>query len=111
MTMTFNRGKAVWNYQQNILEKRMTIFIKAKLRKSDDQTNIDKYRSELIFLRTIFPEFMMIRLLFNVKMYVQISKINICILFGHNYRVATLSTLYLTVLRINIPNLKSIGLF
>ncbi len=26
----------------------MTIFIKAKLRKSDDQTNIDKYRVDII---------------------------------------------------------------
>ncbi len=29
--------------------------------------------------------------------------------FGHNYRVATLTTLYLTVLGIIKPSLKSIG--
>ena len=28
----------------NWFETRMTIFIKTKLKKSDDQTNIDKYR-------------------------------------------------------------------
>ena len=32
-------------------------------------------------------------------------------LFGHNYRVAALSTLYFTVLGIIIPSLKSIGQF
>ncbi len=51
------------------------------------------------------------RLLFHVKM----SKINkfkwMYGLFGHNYRVASLSTLYLTVLGITIPSLKSIGQF
>ena len=56
----------------------MTTFIKAKLKKSDDQTNIDKYRvaaniteyqiiSKLIFLRIIIPNFMNIRQLFHVK--------------------------------------------
>ena len=46
--------------------------------KSDEQTNIDKYRlaanvtnypiiSKLIFLRIIIPKFMMIRQLFHVK--------------------------------------------
>ena len=50
---------------------RMTTFIKAKLKNSDDQTNIDKYRvapniteyiilSKLIFLRITIPKFMMI---------------------------------------------------
>ena len=49
---------------------RMTTFIKAKLEKSDDQANIEKYRvaaniteyhniSKLIFLRIINPKFMM----------------------------------------------------
>ena len=53
----------------------MTTFIKAKLKKSDDPTNIDKYRvaaniseyhiiSNLILQRTIFPKFMMIKQLF-----------------------------------------------
>ncbi len=51
--------------------------IKAKLKKSDNQTNIDKYRvaakiteyhitSKLIFLRIIL-KFMMIRQLFHMK--------------------------------------------
>ena len=55
----------------------MTTFIKVNLKKSDDQTIIDKYRvaaniteyhilSKLIFLRNIIPKFM-IRQLFNVK--------------------------------------------
>ncbi len=44
------------------------------------------------------------------------SKIKTCLEwtyehFGHNYRVAALSTLYLTVLEIIIPSLKSIGQF
>ena len=50
----------------------MSTFIKAKLLKSNDQTNIDKYRvaaniteyhiiSKLIFFRIIIPKFMKIR--------------------------------------------------
>ncbi len=57
---------------------RMTTFIKAKLKKWDDQTNIDKCRvaanvteyliiSKLIFLRLIILKFIMIRQLFYVK--------------------------------------------
>ncbi len=49
-----------------------------KFKKSDDQTNIDKYRvasniteyyviSKLIFLRFIIPKFMMISQLYHVK--------------------------------------------
>ncbi len=56
----------------------MTTFIKGKLKKSDNKTNIDKYRvaaniteyhitSKLIFSRIIIPKFMMIRQLFPVK--------------------------------------------
>ncbi len=56
----------------------MTTFMKAKLKKSDDQMNIDKYRlaanireyhiiSKLLFIRIIIPKFMMIRKLFHVK--------------------------------------------
>ena len=56
----------------------MTPFIIAKLKKSDDQTNIDKYKvaeniteyhiiSKLIFLRIIIPKFMMKRQKFHVK--------------------------------------------
>ena len=51
-------------------------------KKSDDQTDIDKYRvtaniteyhniSKLIFLRIIIPKFMKKRQLFHVKMYVK----------------------------------------
>ena len=61
----------------------MTTFIKTKFNKSDDQTNIDKYRvaaniteyhiiSKGIFLKVIFPNFMMIRQLFHVKNHVKI---------------------------------------
>ena len=53
----------------------MTIFIKTKLKKSDDETHIDKYRVvaniieyhiivKLIFLRIIIPKFMNLRQLF-----------------------------------------------
>ncbi len=58
----------------------MTTFIKTKLKKSDNQTNIDKYReaaniteyhiSKLIFLRVSIPKFKNIRQLFHV--------INVC---------------------------------
>ena len=52
---------------------RMKTFIKDKINKSDDQTSIDNYRVaaiiteyhhyilKLIFLRIIFPKFMMVR--------------------------------------------------
>ncbi len=46
---------------------RMTTFIKTKFKKSDDQTNIDKYRASVniteyqIFLRIIILKFMKIR--------------------------------------------------
>ena len=56
----------------------MTIFVKARFKKSDDQSNIDKYRvaaniteyhiiSKLIFLKVIIPKFMKKRRLFHVK--------------------------------------------
>ena len=59
-------------------ETRMTIFTKTKFKKSDDQTNIDKYRvaanikeyhiiSKLIFLAIIILKFIKIRQLFLVK--------------------------------------------
>ena len=55
----------------------MTKFIETKFKKSDDQTNIDKYKvaeniteypiiSKLTFLR-IIPKFMNIKQLFHVK--------------------------------------------
>ena len=63
----------------------MTKFIKAKLKKIDDQTNIYNYKvatntteyniiSKLIFLRIIIPKFMMIGQLFHVK--------NVCTLYN-----------------------------
>ena len=57
---------------KKLIKTRMITFVEAKLKKSDDQTNIDKYRvaaaniteyhiiSKLIFLRIIIPKFMMI---------------------------------------------------
>ena len=58
---------------------RMTTFIKAKLEKSDDETNIEKYIvaanitkyyiiSNLFILRIIILKFMMMRQLFYVKL-------------------------------------------
>ena len=72
---------------------RMTICMKANLKKSDDQTNINKYRVDANITK---------------------CQKSTCLkwtygLFGYNYRVATLSTLYQTVLDIIIPSLKSIG--
>ena len=57
--------------------------MKIKLKKSDRQKNIEKYRvaaniteyhvmSKLIFLRIIIPKFIKIRQLFHVKMYVDL---------------------------------------
>ena len=69
---------------------RMTTFIKTKLKISDIQKDITKYRVAT-----------------NITEYHIISKL----LFGHNYRVAMLFTLYLTVSRITIPSFKSIGQF
>ncbi len=57
---------------------RMTRFIKMKIKISDEQTNIDKYKvaaniaeyhtiSKLFYLKLIIPKFMKKRLLFHVK--------------------------------------------
>ena len=59
--------------------KKDNIFIKARLKKTDYQTNIYKYRvvaniteyhivSKIFFLRIIITKFMMIKQLFHVKM-------------------------------------------
>ena len=59
-----------------LYKTRMTTFIKTKLKISDDQTNIEKYRlsaniteyhilSKLILKRIIIPKFMLIRQLFQ----------------------------------------------
>ena len=71
-----------------MLATRMTTFIKTKFKKSDYQTNIDKYKvaaniteyhiiSKLIFLRIIIPIFKKIRQLFHVKnVWKNVKKIN-----------------------------------
>ncbi len=66
----------------------MTIFIKAKLKKSDDQTNIDKYRVST-----------------NITEYVceNVKNQHMYELFGHHYRVPTLSKFYPTVSGFIIP--------
>ncbi len=89
----------------------MSTFIKAKLKKSDDQTNIDKYRIaaniaisyyvKIIFLKIIIIlKFIMIRQLFHMKNLRYNIKIVTCLkwtyrLFGQNLKVAKLSTFYL----------------
>ena len=85
----------------------MTTFIKAKLKKSDDQTNIDKYRvvaniteyhiiSKSIFPTIIILKLMMKRQLLHIKMYVRMSQINMFKIniwtFGSHMRVDALST-------------------
>ncbi len=65
----------------------MTTFIKAKLKKTDDQKNFDKYRkaanitkchiiSKLIFHEIIIPKFMKIWQLFLIKKCM--FKLNVC---------------------------------
>ena len=59
----------------------MTTFIKAELKKSDDQKNINKYRvdsniTEYHIISKLILKFMMIRQLFHINIYVKISKIN-----------------------------------
>ena len=67
------------NNKDNYLHKNKNVtIIKTKFKKSNDQTNIYKYRvaaniteyhiiSKLIFLRIIIPKFMKIRQLVHVK--------------------------------------------
>ncbi len=73
--------------KHNIANIRMTTFIKAKLKKWDNQRNIEKYKvasyikechitSKLNFHIIIIPKFIMTMQLFHVKMYVKMSKIN-----------------------------------
>ena len=91
----------------------MTTFIKTKLNKSDDQTNIDNIE-QLQILQNIKIHGKK-GIYFMEKMYVKMSKINkyklTYGLFGHNYRVAAFSTLYLLVFVFIITSLKSIGQF
>ncbi len=65
----------------------MITFIKAKNKKSDDQTNIKEYRlaaniteyhfiPKLIYRRIVIQKFMMIRQLFHIKNVCKMSKIN-----------------------------------
>ena len=108
---------------------RITTFIKKKFKKSDDQTNIEKYRvvaniteyhmmiiSKLIFLRITIPKLVKIRQSFHVKdVWSNVKNQHVFKwtlgLFCHNYQVAALSTLYQTVIGISIPSLKSKGKF
>ncbi len=68
----------------------MATFITANFKKSDDQTNIDNYRtaatiteyhiiSKLIFRRLIIPKFMKIRQLFYVKKYIYKCQKSTCL--------------------------------
>ncbi len=66
----------------------MTTFIKAKLKKTDDQTNIDKYR---------------VAANITSKLILRVSSYG---LFGDDYWVSTLSSFYLTVSGIIIKSLK-----
>ena len=74
-----------------VLKTRMTTFINEKIKKSDHQTNNEKYRVDadftenhiiikLIYLRIIILKFMMIRQLFHAIMYVKMSKLT-CLMF------------------------------
>ena len=83
----FPQGQ-VWPWTMHLCNiTRMIKFIKTKLKKSDDQTSVDKYRltaniieyhnkSKLFFLRIIIPKFMKKRQLFHVKHVCKNVKIN-----------------------------------
>ncbi len=45
----------------------MTTLVKSKVKKSDEQTNIDKYRSKFIFIRMAILKFLIIKQLSNLK--------------------------------------------
>ncbi len=68
----------------------------------------DHFVSKSIFLRINTKTFMMINQLFHVKNVYKMKKI---IMFKMVYGVFGVSTFYLTVSGINIPNLKFIGQF
>ena len=95
----------IWNKNDNIQKNEVQ-----QIRWSDEYwqyrvaANITDYQNN-------HPKSMEKKQLFYVKM----SKINkfkwTYWLFGHNYRVAALSTFYLTVIGIIIPRLKSVGQF
>ncbi len=71
---------------------------------SRNQMNIDKYR----VASNITEYYIISKLIFLVCKNFKISKFKWTYgLSGHNYRVATLSTLDITVLGIIIPSLKS----
>ena len=74
----------------------MITFTKAKLKKSDDQTNIDKYRvsaniteypiiSKLIFLKIIIPKIMIIRQLLHEKNVCKNVKKSICLKWTYGF--------------------------
>ncbi len=54
----------------------MSTFIKAKLEKSDDQTNIDNYRVASNITEYHIPKFIIIRQLIHEKIDLKMSKIN-----------------------------------
>ena len=105
----------------------MTTFIKAQLKKSNAQTNIDKLRvaaniteshiiSKLIFLTITIPTFMMLRQLFQVKdvcknvKKTKHVKFNIDVwTFWSQLSSYYASSVYLTVSGSIIPSKKWIG--
>ena len=88
-------------------KKIMKIFPKAKLKKSDNETNIDKYRVAAniteyhLYIKISLPKSHHSKIMFKWKDG----------RFGQSYRVAALSTFYLTVTGIILPSLISIVRF
>ena len=76
----------------------MTTLITMRFKKSDDQTNIDKFR-----VAANITEYHIISKLIFLDKHVLNWTYGI---FGQNERIATLSTFYLTVSGIIIPSLK-----
>ncbi len=98
----------------------MITLIKAKLKKSDDQTNVEKYRvdanvteyhiiSKIISKRIIIPKFMIMRQLFHLKKYVNLSKINIIDEMTVWSQLKSCYAFYIIPNCIRILSLKSIG--
>ena len=55
----------------------MTTFIKAKIKKSDDQTNIDKYRVDANITKYNFiSKLVLLRIIHHIKIHVKMSTIN-----------------------------------
>ncbi len=81
----------------------MTTFIRAKLKKLEHRvaSNITEYHIKNL-PKNHHSKFMMIKQLFHVKKWTSG-------LFGHKYKVATLSIFYPTVSGIIIMSFKSLG--